>query len=175
MALPGQIQLVLLITVVALPIPSIIGVFAAWEGEGHFLWCGAAAALALTALGLAVLSAPRDPFPTAYIRVLVGLDLSAFGLLVAIGVCADALSRSLRARQFAWFAALLLTAALPLLTAIIAFDVSVMTIGPALPERAVNGQLDLPVFKLLPIGSAALTVYGVWTASGPWRSRMAAS
>ena len=58
MALPGQIQLVLLITVVALPIPSIIGVVAAWEGEGHFLWCGAAAALALTALGLAA-SRPR--------------------------------------------------------------------------------------------------------------------
>ena len=175
MASSGQIQLVLLITAFALLVPSLIGVVAAWEGEGHFLWLGAVASLALTTLGFALLSIPRNPPPTAYLRVLIGLDVTALGLLVAIGTCADALTRLLRARHFFWCTGLMLTAALPLLVAIITFDVAVSASGPTLPERAASGQLDLLTFKLLPIDSAALTVYGIWTASGPWRSRVAAS
>ena len=172
MALPGQNQLVLVVTTFVLLLPGLLGVVVAWEGAGRALWCAAAAAFALTLLGLAFFPSPRDPQPAASLRLLVGLDVSALGLLWALSACADALTRSLRARRFAWFAALLVTAALPLLVAIVLFDVSVLAIAPAHPGQPVNDQLDRLVLELLPIGTAALTVYGVWTALAPWRTRV---
>jgi hypothetical protein len=171
MALAGQNQLVLVVTAFAFLVPGLVGVVAAWEGTGRALWFGATAALALTTAGLTVFTTPHASSELPYVRVIVGLDLSALGVLVAIGTCADALTRSLRAHHFAWFVALLLTAAVPLVAAIVVFDIGVLVIGPAHPGQPVNDQLDRLVFELLPIGPAALTVYGVWTASAVWRAR----
>jgi hypothetical protein len=156
-------------TVAILLVPSILGALLARSGDGRKLWIAAAAALALTLLGLGGLTSGRtvgilSGLGNVLVGSLASFVASCIGLLVALAACATALVRSWRAQHVAWFLALLLTAALPLLAAVALFDYTSLVLEPFHGGEPVVFQGEQLAFALLPIGPAVLVVHGVWVA-----------
>jgi hypothetical protein len=154
-------------------LPSTAGVSIARRGDGRFLWVAAATALALAVFGLRSLAEGRGVGGFGGVgAVLNGYLLSLVGLLIGIAVCADALVRTRRAKQLAWFAALLALGALPLVASLALFDVTILVLEQVFHHGEPSAfQGERLAFQLLPIGLLSLLAYGVRVALGAWRAR----
>ena len=151
----------LVISGLILVLPSLVGMSLARRGTGHVLWAAAVIALALAIFGWLSLAQGRDVGGFGGVGyVLRGYLLSLLGLLVGIGVCADALIRARHAQQRVWFAALLALGALPLVAALVVFDVTYALLAQQHGGEPIVFQGERLAFLLLPIGLVILLAYG---------------
>jgi hypothetical protein len=162
----------LVISGLILLLPSVVGVSLARRSNGHVLWVAAAIALALAVFGWLGLAQGRGVGGFGGLGyVMRGYLLSLLGLLVGLAACADALVRARRARQRAWCAALLALGALPLVAALVVFDVTYALLAQQHGGEPIVFQGERLAFLLLPIGLVILLAYGVWVALAPRRAR----
>jgi len=146
------------------------------RGSGRFLWIAVASALTLAVVGLRSLAEGREVGGMSGVSaVLNGYLLSLVGLLVGIAVCTDALVRTWRAKQFAWFAALLALGALPLVASLVVLDVTILVLYHQYGGTLISVQGEQLAFLLLPASLPILLAYGLWVALGAWRARRGAT
>jgi hypothetical protein len=163
----NQVLATLIGTGLVLLLPSVVGALITWRGTEHSLWGAAATALALAVCGWLSLAAGPAPGGIGNLSaVLFGYLLSLGGLVTGIATCAAALLQALRARQFAWSAALLLVGAVPLVTTIVVFDVTVALSTPHVGGEPLGYPGVLLAAQLLPIGLVILLAYGGGVARG---------
>jgi hypothetical protein len=148
-------------------LPSVVGVVVARLGTGRLLWTAAATALALAVYAwLSIVESHNVGGVRGIGPGLRGYLLSLMGLPVGIGVCVAELVRALRARQFAWFAALLAIGAVPLMASLAVFDYTTALLEQYTGGEPLAFQSELLAFQLLPIGPVILLAYGARVAFG---------
>jgi hypothetical protein len=156
------------VTALVLVPPCLLGAVLARFGDGRWLWSAALAALVLSLLGLSTFT---SAIAQQGLTVVIGAyALSYAGAVLAAGACVSALVRAWRIKQMAWFFALLVTAALPLLAAIALHDYLWAVLAYSAGGAPGFSQSEQLAFALLSIGSAVLLVYGVRLAIAVERS-----
>jgi hypothetical protein len=161
---------VLSVTVLSLALPCLFGAVLARFGDGRWLWSVAGAALVFSLVGLHFFTDGYAQWPVAGpAEASDGSLLSYAGAAGAVGACAYALVRAWRNKQVAWFLALLVTGALPIVAAIAVFAVTLSVVGQSFLTPAVFQGMQLAL-ALLPIAAAVLLVYGVRLAYAARRS-----
>ena len=168
-----QVTSILLTSAVIVVLPSAIGILVGRRGDGHLLWVAALVTLLLAYFGANSLAAGRDvgvndEGPSGLDGILYGYLTSFIALLMALGTCAAELVRALRARHFAWVVALLTIGLVPLLAALLAFDLNVGVLERYHGGEPVAYQGELLAFHLLLIGPIVLTAYGLRQAVPAW-------
>lgn len=180
---PVAITLVCTALVVLLAVA--IGALLGLRGDGRHLWIAAAAALVLAVIAVGrVLAGPAeeisDLLSTGLHAAKLVAYLAAFGAtLLGLAACAAALVRSLRAHQLTVVVVLMVTAALPLLLTVAAFDYALLVpFRYLMPEQVTLATVvpgEVIAFALLPLGPAVLVEYATQVALRLRRRRQASS
>jgi hypothetical protein len=168
-----QLTSIAITSAVIVALPSAIGILVGRRGDGHLLWVAALVTLLLAYFGTNSLASGRDvgvndEGPSGLSAILYGYLASFIALLVGLATCAAELVHALRARHFAWVVALLAIGLVPLLTALLAFDLNVGVLERYYGGEPVVFQGELLAFDLLLIGPIALTAYGLRQAVPAW-------
>ena len=175
-----QLMGMIIPSVVLVVLPVAIGLLIGWRGSGHLLWVAAIIAFLLAVFGALSLAAGRgigvsDYGPSGLDGILFGYLCSFTALLVGLATGTAELVHALRTRQVGWIVVLVAIGLVPLLAALLTFDLNWGILANYHGGEPIVFQGELLAFDLLPIGPIALTAYGLRRKVAVWWTQRTAA